>query len=137
MVTTIDAPLQWVETVATLKLSEQADRHLQSLMDRNNEGKVKEVAIPTYGSVPICLGIFDFLKSRIALLPPRSLRLIPLQIPNPIFPARIDIRCCEFKRFAGLAFVEEQVGERFAAGELPIFHHIKHRGIMGRLHAGT
>lgn len=42
MVTTIDAPLQWVETVATLKLPEQADRHLQSLMDRNNEGKLTE-----------------------------------------------------------------------------------------------
>lgn len=38
MVTTIDAPLQWVENVATLRLPEQADRHLQQLMDRNNEG---------------------------------------------------------------------------------------------------
>jgi hypothetical protein len=38
MATTIDAPLQWVETVATLRLPEQADRHLQQLMDRNNEG---------------------------------------------------------------------------------------------------
>lgn len=42
MVTTIDAPLQWVETVATLKLPDQADRHLQELMDRNNEGKLTE-----------------------------------------------------------------------------------------------
>jgi len=38
MATTIDAPLQWVENVATLRLPEQADRHLQQLMDRNNEG---------------------------------------------------------------------------------------------------
>lgn len=42
MVTTIDAPLQWVETVATLKLPDQADRHLQDLMDRNNEGKLTD-----------------------------------------------------------------------------------------------
>jgi hypothetical protein len=42
VVTTIDAPLQWVETVATLKLPDQADRHLQELMDRNNEGKLTE-----------------------------------------------------------------------------------------------
>ena len=42
MVTTIDAPLKWVETVATLKLPDQADRHLQDLMDRNNEGKLTE-----------------------------------------------------------------------------------------------
>lgn len=42
MVTTIDAPLKWVETVATLKLPEHSDRHLQSLMDRNNEGKLTE-----------------------------------------------------------------------------------------------
>ena len=38
MATTIDAPLQWVENVSTLRLPEQADRHLQQLMDRNNEG---------------------------------------------------------------------------------------------------
>jgi hypothetical protein len=42
VVTTIDAPLQWVETVASLKLPDQADRHLQYLMDRNNEGKLTE-----------------------------------------------------------------------------------------------
>ena len=42
MVTTIAAPLQWVETVATLKLPDQADKHLQYLMDRNNEGKLTD-----------------------------------------------------------------------------------------------
>jgi hypothetical protein len=42
MVTTIDAPLQWVETVATLKLPDQADKQLQYLMDRNNEGKLTD-----------------------------------------------------------------------------------------------
>ena len=42
VVTTIDAPLQWVETVASLKLPDQADRHLQYLMDRNNEGKLTD-----------------------------------------------------------------------------------------------
>ena len=42
VVTTIDAPLQWVETVATLKLPDQADKHLQYLMDRNNEGKLTD-----------------------------------------------------------------------------------------------
>ncbi len=42
MVTTIDAPLQWVETVATLKLPDQADKHLQYLMDRNNEVKLTD-----------------------------------------------------------------------------------------------
>jgi hypothetical protein len=38
MATTIDAPRQWVENIAILRLPEQADRHLQNLMDRNNEG---------------------------------------------------------------------------------------------------
>ena len=37
LVTTIDAPLQWVETVATLKLPDLADLQLQYLVDRNNE----------------------------------------------------------------------------------------------------
>jgi len=39
---TIDAPLKWVENVATLRLPEQADRHLQQLMDRNNDGCLTE-----------------------------------------------------------------------------------------------
>jgi hypothetical protein len=39
---TIDAPQQWVETVAMLRLPEQADRRLQQLMDRNNEGLLTE-----------------------------------------------------------------------------------------------
>lgn len=38
MATTIDALLQWVENVDTLRLPEQVDRHLQQLMDRNNQG---------------------------------------------------------------------------------------------------
>ena len=42
VVTTVDAPLQWVETVATLKLPDQADRHLKYLMDRNNEGQLTD-----------------------------------------------------------------------------------------------
>lgn len=39
---TIDAPLKWVENVAMLRLPEQADRRLQQLMDRNNEGLLTE-----------------------------------------------------------------------------------------------
>ena len=35
---TIDVPLRWVEDVATLRLPEKADLHLQLLMDLNNEG---------------------------------------------------------------------------------------------------
>lgn len=42
MAATIDAPLEWVESVATLRLPEQADRHLQLLMDSNNEGLLTE-----------------------------------------------------------------------------------------------
>jgi hypothetical protein len=42
MDTTVDAPLQWVESITMLRLPEQADRHLQDLMDRNNEGQLTE-----------------------------------------------------------------------------------------------
>ncbi len=35
---TIDAPLEWVETVGNLRLPPKADQRLQELMDRNNEG---------------------------------------------------------------------------------------------------
>jgi hypothetical protein len=42
MAATIDAPQQWVENIAMLRLPEQADRLLQQLMDRNNEGLLTE-----------------------------------------------------------------------------------------------
>jgi hypothetical protein len=40
--TTIDAPLEWVKTVGDLRLPPKADRRLQELMDRNNEGLLTE-----------------------------------------------------------------------------------------------
>ena len=45
MASTIDAPQQWVENIAMLRLPEQADRRLQQLMDRNNEGQLTEQEI--------------------------------------------------------------------------------------------
>lgn len=42
MSTTIDAPLEWVETVSDLRLPPKADKRLQELMDRNNEGLLTE-----------------------------------------------------------------------------------------------
>lgn len=36
--TTIDAPLEWVESVGSLRLPPKADQRLQELMDRNTEG---------------------------------------------------------------------------------------------------
>lgn len=38
MKTTIEAPLEWVESVGRLRLPPKADQRLQELMDRNNEG---------------------------------------------------------------------------------------------------
>ena len=38
MSTTIDAPLEWVESVGSLRLPAKADQRMQELMDRNNEG---------------------------------------------------------------------------------------------------
>tara|TARA_R110002049_G_scaffold4601_5_gene32827 strand:+ start:1142491 stop:1142715 length:225 start_codon:yes stop_codon:yes gene_type:complete len=42
MDTTVDAPLQWVESTTMLRLPEQADQRLQNLMDRNNEGQLTD-----------------------------------------------------------------------------------------------
>lgn len=42
MSTTIDAPLEWVESVGNLRLPPKADQRLQELMDRNNEGLLTE-----------------------------------------------------------------------------------------------
>ena len=40
MNTTIDAPVEWVETIGQLHLPSKADGRLQQLMDRNNEGEL-------------------------------------------------------------------------------------------------
>ena len=42
MDTTVDAPLEWVESITMLRLPEHADRRLQELMDRNNEGELTD-----------------------------------------------------------------------------------------------
>ena len=42
MDTTVDAPLEWVESITMLRLPEHADRRLQDLMDRNNEGALTD-----------------------------------------------------------------------------------------------
>jgi hypothetical protein len=39
---TIDAPLEWVESVGDLRLPPKADQRLQELMDRNNEGSLSD-----------------------------------------------------------------------------------------------
>jgi hypothetical protein len=38
MPASIQAPVEMVETVAALRLPPKADRYLQNLMDRNNQG---------------------------------------------------------------------------------------------------
>lgn len=39
---TINAPLEWVESITMLRLPEHADMRLRELMDRNNEGQLTE-----------------------------------------------------------------------------------------------
>ena len=39
---TVAAPVDWVEAVGDLHLPGKADRRLQELMDRNNEGLLQE-----------------------------------------------------------------------------------------------
>ncbi len=38
----IDAPLDWVQTVSDLRLPPKTDQRLQDLMDRNNDGLLTE-----------------------------------------------------------------------------------------------
>jgi len=37
---TLAAPTDWVESIGSLRLPARADRRLQDLMDRNNEGQL-------------------------------------------------------------------------------------------------
>ena len=38
----ISAPVDWIESVGNLRFPSKADRRLQALMDRNNEGLLTE-----------------------------------------------------------------------------------------------
>lgn len=38
MTATIPAPASWIQSIGDFRLPAQTDKHLQSLMDRNNEG---------------------------------------------------------------------------------------------------
>jgi len=38
----IAAPVDWIESVGKLRLPSKADHRLQQLMDRNNEGLLRE-----------------------------------------------------------------------------------------------
>lgn len=38
----VPAPVDWVESVGQLRLPAKADRRLQELMDRNNEGRLTD-----------------------------------------------------------------------------------------------
>lgn len=40
--TTVDAPLDWVESVGNLRLPPKTDQRLQELMNRNNDGLLTE-----------------------------------------------------------------------------------------------
>jgi hypothetical protein len=42
MNTVIAAPVDWIEFVGNLRFPSKADRRLQELMDRNNEGHLTE-----------------------------------------------------------------------------------------------
>jgi len=42
MNSTVAAPIDWVEAVGNLQFPSKADRRLQELMDRNNEGLLQE-----------------------------------------------------------------------------------------------
>lgn len=42
MSTTVDAPLEWVQSVGDLRLPPRTDERLQELMERNNDGLLSE-----------------------------------------------------------------------------------------------
>ncbi len=69
MDTTVDAPMEWVESITLLRLPEHADRRLQDLMDRNNEGKLT-------ASEREDLAVLVELSERLALLRAEALHLL-------------------------------------------------------------
>ncbi len=69
MSTTIDAPLEWVETVGRLRLPPKSDQRLQELMDRNNEGLLTDAE-------RVDLDSLVELSERLSLVRAEALRLL-------------------------------------------------------------
>jgi hypothetical protein len=66
---TIDAPMEWVETVGNLRLPPKTDQRLQELMDRNNEGQLT-------GSEQADLEALVELSERLSLVRAEALHLL-------------------------------------------------------------
>ena len=69
MSSTIDAPMEWVETVGNLRLPPKTDQRLQELMDRNNEGQLT-------GSEQADLEALVELSERLSLVRAEALHLL-------------------------------------------------------------
>lgn len=74
MSSTIEAPQEWVETVGDLRLPPRADRKLQVLMDRNNEGLLTEAEREELESLVE-------LSERLALVRAKALHLLGRKVP--------------------------------------------------------
>ena len=74
MSSTIEAPQEWVETVGDLRLPPRADRKLQTLMDRNNEGLLTEAEREELESLVE-------LSERLALVRAEALHLLGRKVP--------------------------------------------------------
>jgi hypothetical protein len=66
---TVEAPVELVETLASLRLPEKTDAHLQRLMDRNTDGLLTEREREE-------LEALAELSERLALLRAQALRLL-------------------------------------------------------------
>jgi hypothetical protein len=69
MESSVDAPLQWVESITMLRLPDRADKRLQDLMDRNNEGTLTEQELAD-------LSALAELSERLALVRAEALHLL-------------------------------------------------------------
>ncbi|MDY0168422.1 MAG: hypothetical protein RBS80_17870 [Thermoguttaceae bacterium] len=74
MSSTIEAPQRWVETVGDLRLPPRADRKLQELMDRNNDGLLTEAEREELESLVE-------LSERLALVRAEALQLLGRKLP--------------------------------------------------------
>jgi hypothetical protein len=66
---TVEAPLELVEALATFRFPERVDAHLQGLMDRNTEGRLTEAEREE-------LEALVELNERLAILRGQALRLL-------------------------------------------------------------
>ena len=80
--TTIEAPLELVTSVADLRFPAKIDAHLQALMDRNTEGQLSDAEREEFEALVELSETISFIDNKSSSLQVHSGTRLPSALPN-------------------------------------------------------